>query len=421
MQSEFVKRLLKELKNNDREAVCIMNVPFLDLKSQYQGIKAEVEPEVMKILEECCYIGGQYVNDFERSMEKYLEVKHVASCSNGTDALVLGLKACNVKPGDEVITTAFSFFATAEAIASVGAIPVFVDVKESDYTIDPDKIEIAITSKTKAILPVHIFGVPCDMERIMEIARKNDLRVIEDDAQAIGSEYKGRKAGTLGDIGCFSFYPTKNLGGAGDGGMVTTNNDELNTIVRAYKDHGTGQGGADALELLEGVKETINTNEVVTELYNPYRYYNYLIGYNSRLDAIQAAVLSVKLKHLDEYNANRSRIAKMYFDGLTEKVRRPQYSSNIKPCWHQFVVRTEYKEELCAYLSEQGIGNGSFYPVPLHRQKAFNNLNCKNPGASLPIAEAISSQSVCLPIFPEMTEEQVEYVIDSVNKFYEDK
>lgn len=398
-----------------------MNVPFLDLKKQFQGIKDEVEPQVMNILETGCYIGGAYVNDFERAMEEYLGVKHVVSCSNGTDALVLGLKACNIKPGDEVITTPFTFFATAEAIASIGAIPVFVDVKQDDYNIDPDKIEAAITEKTKAIMPVHIFGACCDMDRILDIAQRHNLFVIEDDAQAIGSDYKGKKAGTLGDIGCFSFYPTKNLGGAGDGGMVTTNSDDLYTILKAYKEHGAGKVGAEALELLEGIKETINSNEQVTELYNPYKYYNYLIGFNSRLDAIQAAVLSAKLKRLDEYNGRRAQIAKMYFDGLTPKLRRPVYSDDVKTCWHQFVVRSEYKEELCAYLSAHGVGNGTFYPVPLHKQKAFNETNCKNPGASLPVAEEISSQSVCLPVFPELTDEQVQYVIDTINAFYEDK
>ena len=396
-----------------------MKVPFLDLKTQYQGIKEEVEPAVLDILENCCYIGGTYVQQFEKSVREYLGVKHAAGCSNGTDALVLGLKACNVKPGDEVITTPFTFFATAEAIASIGAIPVFVDVRQEDYTIDPEKIEAAITEKTTAILPVHIFGAPCDMDRIMGIARKYNLKVIEDDAQAIGSEYKGRKAGTLGDVGCFSFYPTKNLGGAGDGGMVTTNSDSLNTIVRAYREHGAGQEGAEAMHLLGEELESVEVKEKATELYNPYKYYNYLIGYNSRLDAIQAAVLSAKLKHLDEYNARRSEIARLYFDGLTEKLMRPVYSSDVKPCWHQFVVRSDYKQELCSYLSEHGVGNGTFYPVPLHKQKAFHALNCKNPGAKLPVAEEIVSQSVCLPIFPEMTNDQVEYVIDTVNKFYE--
>ena len=398
-----------------------MKVPFLDLKKQYQEIKEEVEPSVLDILENCCYIGGNYVSDFERAMEKYLGVKHVSGCSNGTDALVLGLKACNVNPGDEVITSPFTFFATAEAIASVGAVPVFVDIREDDYNIDPDKIEEAITGKTKAILPVHIFGAPCDMDRIMDIAKRHNLLVIEDDAQAIGSEYKGRKAGTLGDVGCFSFYPTKNLGGAGDGGMVTTNNDDLYTAIMAYKEHGAGEAGSKTLEMQRGIVGKLDVSEEQTELYNPYKYYNYVIGYNSRLDAIQAAVLSAKLKHLDEYNSNRSRIAKKYLEGLTDHISRPVYSESITPCWHQFVIRSDYKEELCSYLSQNDVGNGSFYPVPLHKQKAFNMENSKTSGETLPVAEKISKQTVCLPVFPEMTDEQIDYVIEKVNKFYEEK
>lgn len=398
-----------------------MKVPFLDLKAQYREIKKDVEPKVLDILENCCYIGGSYVNAFERSMEEYLNVKHVISCSNGTDALILALKACNIEPGDEVITTPFTFFATAEAIASIGAIPVFVDVREYDYNIDPDKIEAAITSKTKAILPVHIFGAMCDMDKIMNIAQKYNLKVIEDAAQAIGSEYKAKKAGTFGDVGCFSFYPTKNLGGAGDGGMVTTNSEELYIILQAYKEHGAGENGAKALKILTGATEAINTSEQKTELYNPYKYYNYLIGYNSRLDAIQAAILSVKLSHLDEYNMRRTQIAQKYYKGLTNKIILPQYSNKLKCCWHQFVIRSDYKNALCAYLSKNGIGNGSFYPIPLHKQKAFNSTNSKNYAKGLPVAEKLSLQTVCLPIFPEMTDEQVEYVIETINKFYEDK
>ncbi len=399
----------------------MMNVPFLDLKTQYKGIKNEVEPKVLDILDNCSFIGGRYVEEFEKNMATYLGVKHVAGCSNGTDALVIGLKACNINPGDEVITSPFTFFATAEAIASVGAIPVFVDIRQDDYNIDPDKIEQAITAKTKAILPVHIFGAPCEMDRIVEVAKKHNLKVIEDDAQAIGSEYKGRKAGTLGDVGCFSFYPTKNLGGAGDGGMVTTNDDDIYTAIKAYKEHGAGENGAKTAELQRGIKESIAINEEATELYNPYKYYNYVIGYNSRLDAIQAAVLSVKLNHLDEYNSKRSKIAKMYMDTLTDKITLPKYSDDIKPCWHQFVIQSDYKGELCSYLSKNGVGNGTFYPVPLHRQKAFNKDNSKISGEALPVAEKVSSRSVCLPVFPEMTEEQVKYVVNMVNKFYEDK
>lgn len=398
-----------------------MRVPFIDLKEQSKQVKNEIEPKIADILEKGSFIGGKYVLDFECEMEKYLGVKHVISCANGTDALVLGLKACNVKAGDEVITTPFTFFATAEAIASIGAIPVFVDVKQEDYTIDPKKIESAISNKTKAILPVHIFGTICDMDAIMQIAHKHNLKVIEDAAQAIGSEYSGRKAGTLGDVGCFSFYPTKNLGCAGDGGMVTTNSDDICTIVKAYKEHGAGQIGAKARGLLEGATEEVILTEQVTELYNPYKYYNYLIGYNSRLDAIQAAVLSVKLKYLDRYNERRNQIAKMYFEGLTDRILLPSYPNNVKPCWHQFVIRSEYKEELCAFLSEQGVGSGTFYPVPLHKQKAFDTENCKTADENLPVAEEISSQSVCLPIFPEMTDDMVTYVIQAVNAFYKGK
>ena len=397
----------------------MMNVPFLDLKKQTAGIKDEVIQQISGILDNCTFIGGSYVSKFQSEMEAYLAVSHVLGCSNGTDALVIGLKACGIKPGDEVITTAFSFFATAEAIASIGAIPVFVDVRMDDYNIDAAKIEEAITEKTKAILPVHIFGCPCDMDQITKIAKEHNLFVIEDDAQAIGSEYKGRKAGTLGDVGCFSFYPTKNLGGAGDGGMVTTNREDIFTILKAYKEHGAGKAGAEALELLEGIKEDVSVSENKTDLYDPYKYYNYLIGYNSRLDAIQAAVLSVKLNHLDEYNSRRSYIAGRYLNGLTEKVRKPMYSSEVKPCWHQFVICSEYKQELCTYLSENGVGNGTFYPVPLHKQKAFLHTKHRVSGDCLPIAELLSSQTVCLPVFPEMTEDQIDYVIQTVNRFYE--
>lgn len=399
-----------------------MKVPFLDLRLQFQGLKDEIEPEVMKVLESCAFIGGSYVKDFETEVADYLGVKHAIGCGSGTTALVLALRACNVRPGDEVITTPFTFFATAEAIAAIGAIPVFVDVKQDDYNIDPDKIEEAITDKTKAILPVHIFGAPADMDRINAIAKKHGIRVIEDDAQAIGSSYKGKKAGALADVGCFSFYPTKNLGGCGDGGMVTTNDDDLATILLALREHGAGQNGAKALELLDGIKAEAETSEQVTELYNPYKYFNYLIGYNSRLDAIQACALSIKLKHLEQYNANRASIAKRYLEGLDSRIVRPVYdSSEVTPCWHQFVIRSDYKQELCDYLSANEIGNGTFYPVPLHKQRAFNSSNCKNAGASLPVAEEISSQSVCLPIFPEMTDDQVQFVIDTINKFYSEK
>lgn len=396
-----------------------MKVPFLNLQLQYHDIMPDVEKDIHDILQNCCFIGGNYVSDFEELVRQYLGSRHTVSCANGTDALVLALKACNVKPGDEVITTPFTFFATAEAIASIGAIPVFVDIRETDYNIDPERIEEAISDKTKAILPVHIFGAPCDMDRINEIATRHKLKVIEDCAQAIGSEYKGRKAGTLGDVGCFSFYPTKNLGGAGDGGMVTTRFEDLATALKAYKEHGAGEAGARTLEYQGVNAESFNMSEAITRLYNPYKYYNYVIGYNSRLDAIQAAILSIKLRHLDEYNANRASIANRYISGLSDKISLPVYSVDIKPCWHQFALRCSRKVELCSYLTENGVGNASFYPVPLHRQQAFNRENSRISGDSLSVAERICKETVCLPIFPEMSGEQVQYVIDTVNKFCE--
>ncbi len=398
-----------------------MEVPFLDLKTQYQMLQPEIESAVCQVLESGAYIGGESVKRFEQEAEKYLCVKHAIGCSDGTSALVLALRACGIQPGDEVITTAFSFFATAEAIASIGAIPVFVDVRLEDYTIDPEKIEEAITERTKAIIPVHLFGAVCDMDRILALARHYKLRVIEDAAQAIGSEYKGRKAGTFGDIGCFSFYPTKNLGCCGDGGMCTTDDDSLAINLLALREHGAGKNGAKALENLTGMNVAADSDEQGTTLYDPLKYFNFLVAYNSRLDAIQACILSVKLQYLDKFNARRAHIADCYCKGLTDKIVLPIYSPESKSCWHQFVIRSDCKYELCRYLSDKGVGNGSFYPVPLHRQKAFNVKNCGNPGASLPAAETLSGQTVCLPVFPEMTDEQIQYVIDTVNSFYEDK
>lgn len=453
-----------------------LKVPFLDLKRQYDQIKDEIKDSLQDVIESTGFIGGPYVDKFERRMEEYLDVRHVAGCSNGTDALMLGLRACGVRPGDEVITTPFTFFATAEAIAAVGAVPVFVDIRREDYDIDPGLIEPAITKKTRAILAVHIFGAPCDMDSINDIADRYGLRVIEDAAQAIGSTYKGKKAGTLGDVGCFSFYPTKNLGAAGDAGMVVTDDDDLDTLLRALREHGAGARGLAAQKILldnsrkkkeRGISAGMSvegsaisaaetstgagagataassaktTTEVSVEasnvlsassvttsksleggLYDPYKYYNYLIGYNSRLDAIQAAILLIKLKYLDAYNKRRRNIAHMYMKGLNDQIEKPHYASDIQPCFHQFVVSSRFKMELCAYLSEQGIGSGTFYPVPLHLQKAFDRTNSLVPAGHLPVTEDICDRTVCLPIYPEMTDDEVIYVIDAVNKFYEDR
>lgn len=398
-----------------------MKVPFLSIKSQYEKIYNEIEPELREIFLNTSFVGGEKVKKFEKDMEDYLGVKHAIGCGSGTAALMLALRACGVKAGDEVITTPFTFFATAEAISAIGAVPVFVDIQKNDYNISPEAVEKAITDKTKAVIPVHIFGAPCNMEAIMKIARKYRLKVVEDAAQAIGSSYFGKKCGSIGDVGCFSFYPTKNLGGAGDGGMVTTNDDEIAVCLEALREHGAGFNGAKALEHLEGITEEIEQKEKVTELYNPYKYYNYLIAYNSRLDSIQAAVLSIKLKYLEDYNERRKEVAGRYSKNLNDKIIKPLYGKDVSPCWHQYVIRSKYKEELCNYLGNNGIGTGSFYPIPLHKQKAFINSECKISGGELPIADLISSETVCLPIFPEITDDQVEYVIETVNRFYEEK
>ena len=394
-----------------------MNVPFLDLKRQYASLREELAPKLTEVLENCTFIGGQYVQRFEEKAADYLGVKYAVGCGNGTEALVLGLRACGVGPGDEVITTPFTFFATAEAIASIGAVPVFADIKEDDYTLDPAKLEDKITKRTKAVLPVHIFGAPCEMDAILQIAEANGLKVIEDCAQAIGTTYQGRHAGSFGAVGCFSFYPTKNLGAFGDGGMVTTNSEELHTVLLALREHGAARNGARAREILYGDGAPSQDTGMSTGLYDPYKYYNYLVGYNSRLDALQAAVLEVKLSHLDGYNARRRMVARQYDEGLCGAVIRPRFHGNGTSCWHQYALRTDRKQELCDYLQAHGVGCGNFYPIPLHRQKALDALGYRE--GDLPVAELVSRQTVCLPIFPELTEDEVTFVIHSVNRLFE--
>lgn len=392
-----------------------MKVSFFDLKRQYEQLAPAVEPKVLEVLRSCAYVGGPYVAELEKSLAVYLGVKHVVTCANGTDAITLAVRACGIMPGDEVITTPFSFFATAEAIAVAGAVPVFVDIREDDLNIDPAKIEAAITEKTKAIMPVHIFGQPAAMDEIGAIAKKHNLRVIEDAAQAIGAEYKGKKIGTVGDVTTFSFYPTKNLGAFGDAGMVTTNDDTLAVVLRSFREHGAGKNGAMAREAITGKPEVLETGEKADGLYDPYKYYNYLNAYNSRLDAVQAVILNEKLPHLDTYNEKRAAIAAFYGEHL-HGVRVPVEMPGTHCCWHQYAIRTDKKFELVDYLGGQGIGVGAFYPVPLHLQKAFDSLGYKE--GSLPVAEQVCRESVCLPIYPELTREEQEAVVAAINAFF---
>ena len=397
-----------------------MKVPFFNLERQYAQLQPEMEKQVLSCLRSCAFIEGPTVKAFEAAMAEMLGVKHAISCGNGTDALKLALRACRVKPGDEVITSPFTFFASAEAIAAVGAVPVFVDIDPITLNMDPTLVEAAITLKTTAILPVDIFGVPADMEPINAIASRHGLCVVEDACQAVGAEYQGKQAGTLADAGCFSFYPTKNLAAYGDGGMVATDDDEVATLCRALKAHASGKNGVRAARLLG---ETVGEGELdglgqVDGFYDPYKYYNYLIGENSRLDSVQAAVLHTKLPHLKEFNAKRERNAERYNEGLQGLPVRlpPLHLPGTRQCWHQYALMAPDKAELTASLNMAQIGTGAFYPVPLHLQKVFAPLGYRE--GSLPRAELACKQSVCLPVYPELTDEEAEYVIHAIRAHY---
>ena len=392
-----------------------MNIPLIDLKAQYESLADKLNEATLGILSSANYIMGKTVLDFEKEFANYIGVKHAISVGNGTDALVLALKSIGIGEGDEVITTPFTFFATTEAISAVGGTPVFVDVNKDTFNIDTTKIEEKITSKTKAIMPVHIFGQSADMDEINEIAKKHNLMVIEDACQAIGGKYKGRKIGTLGDVACFSFFPTKNLGCAGDGGMIVTDNDEIATIARALRTHGSGENGQKAYNLLNNIEEEVQkadegANDTV---YNPLKYYNYLIGYNTRLDAIQAAILDVKIKEIDKWNAKRREIVKVYNEALQNNdLVTPVAKDYNEHVYHMYILQSENREEVLQKLKEAGIATGVYYPVPLHLQKVYKNLGYKE--GDMPVAEYLSHRTFAIPVYPELNEEQVQYIISKI-------
>jgi Predicted pyridoxal phosphate-dependent enzyme apparently involved in regulation of cell wall biogenesis len=391
-----------------------MNIPLVDLKAQYKLVEEKAGKAVMEVLSSANYIMGSEVLEFEKEFAEYIGVKHAISVGNGTDALVLALMAAGVGKGDEVITTPFTFFSTAESISSVGAIPVFVDVEKETYNIDPLKIEEKITKKTKAIMPVHIFGQAAKMDEIMTIAKKHKLKVIEDAAQAVGSEYKGKKAGSIGDVGCFSFFPTKNLGCAGDGGIITTSDDNIATIAKALRTHGSGENGQKAYNLLNNISEEIKTSEGHDDtVYNPLKYYNYLIGFNTRLDAVQAAILRVKLPKIDEWNEKRRINARVYDEKLKDTtLTLPVSIPESKSVYNMYVVQAENREEIINKLKDKGISTGVYYPVPIHLQKAYTELEYKE--GDMPVAEYLSHRTFAIPIFPELSSEQKEYIIDNL-------
>lgn len=395
-----------------------MEIKILDLTRQYELLHERIEQSVCEQMKSGMYIGGKAVADFEKKFAEYVGVRHAITVNSGTDALIIALRALGIKSGDEVITTPFTFFATAETIAMVGAVPVFVDVKEDTYNIDPDKIEEKITEKTKAILPVHIFGQPVDMSKIMKIADKYGLVVIEDACQAVGAMAAGKKVGSIGNAGCFSFFPTKNLGAFGDGGMITTDDDAVATVCRALKEHGMAQNGAKARYIMEGIEDDLAETVSPNGLYNPYKYYNYLIAYNSRLDAIQARVLDIKLDYLDDFNGRRAEIARFYEEGLKacHSIVTPKVMEGATSVWHQYAFKCENKDEMGNYLASKGIGSAAFYPVPLHLQKAFAYLGYQE--GALPVAEELCRQTVCLPIYPELRTEELEYIVTCIKEFY---
>jgi dTDP-4-amino-4,6-dideoxygalactose transaminase len=363
-----------------------MRVPMLDLRAQYVPIREEIRTAIDRVLESQHFILGPEVEQLERDIAAYSGCSHAIGLSSGTDALHVAFMAIDLKPGDEVITTPYSFFSTAGEIARLGAKPVFAEIDRKTYNIDPAGIEAKISARTRAILPVHLFGQMADMPAIMEIARKHNLRVIEDAAQAIGAELNGRRAGSMGDLGCFSFYPTKNLGGYGDGGMITTNNAALAEKIRLLRSHGFKT-----------------------------KYYNEILGGNFRLDEIQAAVLRVKLKYLDGWIEGRRRNAALYRKSLQQagRVELPFEQPNSRHIYHQFVIRVERRDEMMAQLRERGIGSDVYYPIPIHLQRSFGSLGYRL--GDFPISEALANQSLALPIYSELTSEMILSVCQALN------
>jgi len=384
---------------------------FLDLTTQYKSIKKEIDNTIKKVLDSGVFVGGEEVENFEKEVADFCGTKYAISVNSGTDALFLSLKALGIGPGDEVITTSFTFIATAEVITNCGAKPVFVDIDPKTFNIDPSKIEKAITKRTKAIIPVHLFGQMADMPEIMRIAKKYKLSVVEDAAQAVSakinfqfpisnfqtnskfqnSKQEWKMAGSIGDVGCFSFFPSKNLGAYGDGGMVVTNDEKLAEKVRLLKNHGSSP------------KE---------------KYLNLILGTNSRLDSIQAAILRVKLKYLSKWSKKRVQIASYYTTQLNQLNGPipPYIASGRTHIFHQYTIRTKFRDKLQKYLKEQGIPTMIYYPLSLHLQPALKALSYKI--GDFPEAEKAAKEVLSLPIYPELKKEEQNLIIEKVKEFY---
>lgn len=363
-----------------------MSIPLVDLQAQYHSIKAEMDEAVLSVLESGRFILGPNVAALEGEIAAYLGVKHAVGVASGTDALIIALRALGVGAGDEVIVPAYSFFATAGAVLSVGARPAFVDVQPRTYLMDVAQVEAVITPRSKAIIPVHLYGQPADMDEILSLAQKHHLAVIEDNAQAFGAEYKGRKTASLGDLGCLSFFPSKNLGACGDGGMVTTDDDRLAETVRMLRTHGWKK-----------------------------KYFPEMLGYNSRLDELQAAILRVKLPHIDEWNARRYEHAQAYSRLLPDLgLVPPMEAPNRTHVYHLYMVAFERREEVQRRLKQAGIASEVYYPQPLHLTEPCRALGY---GAGMfPVAERASQELLALPLYPEMAVQQQNAVIRAISE-----
>ncbi|MFC1887468.1 DegT/DnrJ/EryC1/StrS family aminotransferase [Candidatus Cloacimonadota bacterium] len=366
-----------------------MKVPLLDLNAQYEDILPDIRQEIEKVFSSHAYKLGPQVKEFEKDIEEFCEVDHAIGCASGTDALILALLALGISDGDEVITSPFTFFATAGSVHRVGAKPVFVDVDPGTFNIDPAKIEAAITPRTKAIMPVHLFGQCSDMERIMEIAQVHNLKVIEDNAQGIGAKFNGKVAGTIGDIGTLSFFPSKNLGAMGDAGMCLTKDKQLADKMIQLRQHGE----------------------------NP-QYYHRWVGLNSRLDTIQAAVLIIKLRSLAKWSQMRRENAQFYFDNLKDidAIQLPKIDERAESIFNQFTILSENRDDLMRYLHQNDIGCAVYYPVPLHLQHCFSYLGHK-PG-DFPISERLAESVLSIPVYSELSQDQLQYVAEKIRQFY---
>jgi dTDP-4-amino-4,6-dideoxygalactose transaminase len=362
-------------------------VPYLDLAAQIRGIRKEIDAALARTLDNCSFCLGPDVAQFEKDFAKFCEANHGLGFNSGTSALHVALKILNIGEGDEVITTPFTFVATSWAISYVGAKPVYVDIDDATFNIDPARIERAITPRTKAILPVHLYGQPFDVDKVLEICRKHKLPMVEDAAQAHGAKYKGRHVGTFGEMSCFSFYPTKNLGACGEGGALVTNNEKFAIRARSLREHGS----------------TV-------------RYYHDEIGYNYRMEGFQGAVLGVKLKYLNKWTKERQRVAARYTELLAKTpLRLPLQAKYAESAWHLYTVRHPRRDELKKYLEDNGIGCAVHYPIPLHLQKAYANLGYK--AGDFPVAEKASRECLCLPMYPELTDVQIVRVKEVIKKF----